>query len=140
MQLEKEIQTHCLYPNSQTDAVQSNALEYDSDIEGQIDIQPQVPSHAENTQEEPAPVTANSEEDSTLPQDSDRFEPQSKPDQSPAEHPSHQDTETIFEQHEEGRRPQLEDIPELEEDWEDRQFADVDLIDNHNTTQESDRI
>ena len=26
------------------------------------------------------------------------------------------------------------------EDWEDRQFVDVDLIDHHNTTTESDRI
>ena len=27
-----------------------------------------------------------------------------------------------------------------DEDWEDRQFADADLIDHHNTTTESDRI
>ena len=72
--------------------------------------------HAKNTQEESAPVTANSEEYSALPQDSDRFEPQSKPDQSPVEHPSHQDAETISEQHEEDRRPQLKDIPELEDE------------------------
>ena len=76
-----------------------------------------------------------------LPQDSNRFEPQSKPDQSPAEHSSHKNVETISEQHDEGRRPQLEDIPELEDkDWEDRQFSDVDLIDHHNTIQESNRI
>ena len=77
MQLEKQIQTHCLYPYSQTDVVQINAQEYDSDIDRQIDIQPQALSHAENTQEESAPVTANSKEDSVLPHDSDRFEPQS---------------------------------------------------------------
>ena len=111
------------------------------DIDGQIDIQPQALSHVQNTQEESAPVTGNSEEDSILPQDSNRSEPQSKPDQSPAEYPSHQNAETILEQHQEDRRPQLEDIPELEEeDWEDGQFPGADLIDLHNTTQESDRI
>ena len=137
-QLEKQIQTHCLYPHSQTDTVQINAPEYNSDIDRQIDIQLQALSHAKNTQEEPAPVTANSEEASALPQDSDSIEPQSKPDQSPAEH---QSTETISGQHKEGRRPHLEDILELEEeDWEDGQFANADLIDHHNTTQESDRI
>ena len=70
-QLDRQIQTHCLYPHSQTDSVQLNAPEYDSNIDGQTDIlpdiQPQAPSHAENTEEDPAPVTANSEEYSTLP-------------------------------------------------------------------------
>ena len=39
--------------------------------------------------------------------------------------------------------PQLEDIPELEDDeenWEEGQFMDTDLIDHHNTTEKSDRI
>ena len=49
-QLDKQIQTHCLYPHSQTDFILINAPEYDSDIDGQTDtlpdIQPQVPSHA----------------------------------------------------------------------------------------------
>ena len=37
----------------------------------------------------------------------------------------------------------MEDIPELEDDeenWEEGQFMDADLIDHHNTTEESDRI
>ena len=76
-QLEKQIQTHCLYPHSQTDTVQINALEYDSDIDGQIDIQPQTLSHVHNSQEESAPTTGNSKIKSALPQDSNRFEPQS---------------------------------------------------------------
>ena len=86
----KQIQTHCLYPHSQTDLVQLNALEYDCDIDGQMDIlpdiQPQVPSHAKNTREDSAPVTANSKEYSMLPQDSNRFESQSKSVQNPAEY------------------------------------------------------
>ena len=58
VQLDKQIQTHCLYPHSHTDSVQINALEHDSDIDGQTDtlpdIQPKVPSHAENSEEDSA--------------------------------------------------------------------------------------
>ena len=52
-QLDRQIQTHCLYPHSQTNSVQLNALEYDSDIDGQtdilLDIQPQALLHAKST-------------------------------------------------------------------------------------------
>ena len=69
-----------------------NAPEYYSNINSQIDtlpdIEPQVPSHVENT-EDSAPVTANSEEYSMLPQDSNRFESQSKSIQNPAEYSLH---------------------------------------------------
>ena len=37
-QLEKQIQIHCLYPYSQTDAVQINVPEDDSDIDRHVDI------------------------------------------------------------------------------------------------------
>ena len=122
-QLDKQIQTHCLYPHSQTDLVQINAPEYDSNIDGQTDtladIQPQVLSHAENTEEESAPVTANSEECPALPQDSNRCESQSESAQNPAEDSLHQDTEQSREQYQNSHRSQLEDIPELkDEDWE----------------------
>ena len=43
-QLERQIQTHCLYPHSQRDSVQINAREYDSDIDGQIDTLPDLKS------------------------------------------------------------------------------------------------
>ena len=135
-QLDRQIQSHCLYPHSQTDMVQLNALDYDSDTDGQTDIlpdiQPQVVSHAESIEEESTSVTANSEEYSALPQDSDRLESQSKSVQNPAEHSLHQDAEQSREQYQNNHRSQLEDIPELEdEDWEDRQFMDADLIDHH---------
>ena len=118
-QLDRQIQTHYLYPHSQTDLVQLNALEYDSDIDGQTDIL--LDTHAESTEEDSAaPVTASSEEYSTLPQDSDRLESQSKSVQNPAEHSLHQDAEQSREQYQNNYRSQLEDIPELEdEDWED---------------------
>ena len=125
-QLDRQIQTHCLYPHSQSDSVQPNALEYDSDIDGHMDIlpdiQPQASSHAENTKEDPAPVTANSKEYSMLPQDSDRLESQSQSVPNHPEHSLHQDTKQSREQYHNNHRSQLEDIPELEdedEDWED---------------------
>ena len=55
-QLENQFQTHCLYPHSQTDSVQINAPEYDSDINGQIDTLPDLQSHAKNNQEEQPPL------------------------------------------------------------------------------------
>ena len=96
-QLDRQIQTHCLYPHSQLDPVQLNAPEYDSDIDGQTDILPdmqtQASLHAENTEEDPAPATANSKEYSALPQDSDRLESQSQSVLNHPEHSLHQDTE-----------------------------------------------
>ena len=39
-QLDRQIQTHCLYPYLQSDVVQINALEYDSNIDGQTELLP----------------------------------------------------------------------------------------------------
>ena len=82
---------------------QINAPEYDSDINGQTDtlpdIQPQIPSHAKNTEEDSAPVTANFEEYSAPPQNSNRFESQSESVQNPAEYSLYQDAEQFREQH-----------------------------------------
>ena len=78
MQLERQIQTHCLYPHSQTDSVLINAPEYDLDIDGQVDTLPDLQSHAENNQEESTPTTGDSE-DPELSQDTNRtdLEPKS---------------------------------------------------------------
>ena len=59
------------------------------------------------------------------------------------EHTVHQDTEQSREDYQNNYRPQLEDIPELEdeeENWEEGQFLDADLIDHHNTIAESDQL
>ena len=48
-QLDRQVQTHCLHPHAQSDVVQINAPEYDSSIDGQTellpDIQPSVALH-----------------------------------------------------------------------------------------------
>ena len=90
-QLDRQVQTHCLYPHPQLDVVQINAPEYDSNIDGQTDLLPdiqplmalhtactaEVSSHAENTEEDTASVNSNSEQHPASSQDSDRLEPQS---------------------------------------------------------------
>ena len=157
MQLNRQVQTHCLYPHPQSNVVQINALEYDSDIDRQTDLLPDIQpstasytastaeesSHAKNTKEDIALVATNSEKHTASLQDSDRLEPQSQPVPDSTDHSVYQDTEQPREEYPNHYRPQLEDIPELEDDkenWEEGQFVDADFIDHHNTTEESDQI
>ena len=137
--------------------VQINAPEYHSDIDGQTDLLPDIqpstalhtactadePVHAKNIQEDTALVTTNSQEHTVSSQASDRLESQSQPVADNTDHSAHQDTEQPREEYPNHYRPQLEDIPELEdneENWEEGQFEDADFIDHHNTTEESDQI
>ena len=146
---------HCLYPHPQSDVVQINAPEYDSDIDGKndllLDIQPSTASHtastaeetlhAEYNKEDTTPVTTNSEEHTASLQDSDRLESQSPPVPDNTDQSAYQDNEQPREEYPNYYRPELEDIPELEDDeenWEEGQFANTDFIDHHNTTEESD--
>ena len=156
-QLDRQVQMNCLYPHPQLDVVHINAPEYDSDIDRQTDLLPDIqPStashtacteeaslHAENIQEDTAPVTVNFGEHPASLQDSNRLEHQSQPVLDSTEHSVYQDTEQPREEYPNHYRPQLEDIPELEDDeenWEEGQFVDDDFIDHHNTTEESDQI
>ena len=118
-QLDRQIQTHCLYPHPQSDVAQINAWEYDSDIDGQtellLDIQPslsshiahteEASSHAEGIEEEIVPVTANSREHPALLQDSHRLESQSQPVPDSTEHSVHQDTEQSRKEYPNNYRP-----------------------------------
>ena len=146
---------HCLYPHPQSDVVQINAPEYDSDIDRQADQLPDIqqsltlhiastaeePSHANYIKEDATPVAANSEEHTASLQDSDMPELKSQPVLDNTDHSAYQDTEQPREEYPNHYRPQLEDIPELEDDdenWEEGQFVDADFIDYDNTTEESD--
>ena len=156
-QLDRQVQMHCLYPHPKSDVVQINAPEYDSDIDGQTDLLPDIQpstasctastaeesSNAKNIQEDTVSDATNSEEHPVSSQDTDRPESQSQPVLDNTDHSVYQDTEQPRTEHPNDYRPQLEDIPELEDDeenWEEGQFADADFIDHHNTTEESDRI
>ena len=156
-QLDRQVQMHCLYPHPQSDVVQINAPECDSDIDGQTellpDIQPSTTVHtvcttedssnAKNIQEDTVSVAVNSDEHTASLQNSNRLESQSPPVLDDTEHSTYQDTEQPREEYPNYYRPELEDIPELEDDeknWEEGQFGDADFIDHHNTIEESDQI
>ena len=156
-QLDRQVQMHCPYPHPQSDVVQLNAPEYDLDIDGQTDLVLYIQSptasctastaqqlpNAENIQEDTASDAANSEQHTASSPDTNRPESQSPPVLDNTDHSGYQDTEQPRAEHPSDYRPQLEDIPELEDDkenWEEGQFMDTDFIDHHNTTEESDRI
>ena len=70
------------------------------------------------------------------------LESQSQPALNSPEHSVHQDTEPSREDYQNNHIPQLEDIPELEDDeknWKEGQLVDTDWIDHHNTNTESDQ-
>ena len=124
--------------------LQLNAPDYDLDIDRQPDpvIDLQLPN-AKSIKEDTMPNNANSEQHTALSMDTNR--PQSQPSSvlDDTDHPGYQDNEHPRAELPSDYHSQLEDIPELEDDEENQeegQFADADLIDHHNTTEESDRI
>ena len=151
-ELQKQIQQCCMYPH-QTDTVQINALEYDSDIAR--DNQP-------NTHNSPVTIsvqgTLNTSQESSILEDDNSTTPdnittsQNQQETDWPEAPtiqipgislttSDQPPEVTY------NRCQIQpsstdlEIPELEEDSDQDQFADLDnLITHHNTHQESERI
>ena len=124
--------------------MQLNAPKYDQEKDRQPDQVTDLQSpNAENVKEDTTPDTTNSEQHTALFLNTNRPEPQPSSVLGDTDYPGDQDTEQLREEHPSDYRPQLEDIPELEdneENWEEGQFADANLIDHHSTTEESDRI
>ena len=136
-QLENQFQTYCIYPHPQTDSVQIEALEYDSDIDEHLDQWVTLP-HSDITQAEATPVNSESEENSEHLQNSHGTESRPIYNENTDKHLPQEGTEPISEHYQEDTTHKSEDIPELEDkDWKDGQFADVDLIDRHNTIHKS---
>ena len=131
-QLDRQVQMHCLYPNPQSDVVQLNAPKYNLDIDGQtdpvLDIQSSTALHtaitaqhspnAKNVKEDTASDTTNSEQHTASSPDTNRPESQSPPVPDNTDDPGYQDTEQPRAEHPSDYRPQLEDIPELEDNEE----------------------
>ena len=143
-QLNKQVQIHCLYPHPQSDVIQLNAPDYDPDIDRQLDpvIEVQSPN-AETAKEDTPPDTSKSEHHTAIPQITNRPEPQPSEVSADTDHTEYHSSEQPRAEHPSDYCPQLEDIPELEtdeENWDKGQFDDAELIDHHNTTEESDRI
>ena len=124
--------------------MQLNVPKYDPDIDRQPDPVTDIQSlNAKNVQEDTAPDTASSEHHTALSPNINRPESQPLSVLDDIDNPGYQDAEQPRAEHPSDYRPQSEDIPELEdneENWEEGQFVDADLIDHHNTTEESDRI
>ena len=142
--LDKQIQIHCIYPHPQSDAVQLNVPYYDPDIDGEPSpINAIQPSNADSVKEETVTSTTEPEDHITICPTTNRSEHQPSA--------AHSDSQTIeFDntvqqqaEHLSDYCPQLDDIPELEtdkENWDDGQFDDAELLYNHNSTEESNRI
>ena len=144
VQLDKQIQIHCIYPHSQSDATQLNAPDYDPNIDREPDSFNAIqPSNADPVKEDTFTGTSKSEAHTIIQPTANRSEHQ------PSEVPSdiHTNEDDNLEQqqteHPSHYCPQLKDNPELETDednWDGGQFDDAELLYNHKSTEESDRI
>ena len=126
-------------PPPQSDVVQLNAPEYDPDIDRQPDPVPDIQSftalhtasttqqllNAENVKEDTAPHATNSEQHTASSSDTDRPSSQPPSVSDDTDHPVYQDTEQSRAKHPSDYRPQLEDIPELEDDEENGKKANL---------------
>ena len=144
--LQKHIQHHCMYPH-QTDTVQINAPEYNPDIDR--DNQP-------NTDKRHITVSVQGtlnllEDDNSIAPDktttSQNQQETDWPDAPTIQIPgissttSDQPPEVTYNRHQIQSSTVDLEIPELEEDSDQDQFADLDsFITHHNTHQESERI
>ena len=144
VQLDKQVQIHCLCPHPQLDAIQLNAPDYNPDIDGELDAATDVqPPNAESAKEETSTDASKPEDHTAIPPTTNRPEHQPSEVSADTDHTEYHSSEQPQAEHPSNYHPRLEDIPELEtdkENWDDSQSDDVELLDHHNSTEESDRI
>ena len=106
--LDKQIQIHCIYPHSQSDAIQLNAPDYDPDIDGEPDsVNAVQPSNADSDKEDTPTGTSKPEDHTTICPTTNRSEHQ------PSEVPSdiqineHDNAEQQQAEHPSDYHPQL---------------------------------
>ena len=142
--LDKQIQIHCIYPHQQSDAVQLNAPDYDPDIDGDTNPTNAIqPLNTDTAKEETVTSTTEPEDHNTIRNTTHRSEHQSSTTCSGTWTIKRDNVQQQSAEHPSDYRPQLDDIPELEtdeENWDEGQFDDAELLYNHNSTEESDRI
>ena len=119
VQLDRQVQMHCLYPHPQLDVVQLNGPEYDPDIDRQSDPAPDIQSsaalhtastaqqslNAKNIKEDTASDAANSEQHTASSPGTDKPESQSPPVPDNTDYPGYQDTEQPRAEHPSDYRP-----------------------------------
>ena len=92
VQLDKQVQTHCIYPHPQSDVVQLNAPYYDPHIDGQPDPVTDLQSpNAEGIREDTMPNTTTSEQHAVPSMDTNRPQSQSSSALDDIDHPVYQD-------------------------------------------------
>ena len=121
-----------------------NAPDYDPDIDREpastIDEQS---SNAESAKEDTPTATSKIGNCTAVLPPTNRPEHQSSEVSADTDHTEDNSSEQTRAEHPSDYRPQLEDIPELEtdeENWDNGQFDDVEFLNCHNSTEESDRI
>ena len=82
--LDKQIQIHCIYPHSQSDAIQLDALDYGPDIDGEPDsVNAVQPLNVDSVKEDTVTGTSKPEDHTTICLTTNRSE--HKPSQVPSE-------------------------------------------------------
>ena len=121
--------------------IQLNVPDYDPDIDGDLDPVTDVPPlYAKSGKEDTSTGTPKSEDHNTITNRPEHQPSEVSPDINSNEH---NNLEQHRAEHPSNYCPQLEDIPGLEtdkENWDEGQFDDAELLYNHNSTEESDRI
>ena len=142
--LDKQVQIHCLYPHPQSDVIQLNAPDYDPGIDGDLDPATDIqPPNAKFANKETSTDTSKTEDHTTVPPITNRPEHQPSEVTADINCTEHDSVKQSHAEHTSDYHPQLEDIPELEtdkENWDNGQFDNAELLYNHNSTEESDRI
>ena len=142
--LDKQIQIHCIYPHPQLYTLQLNAPDYDPDIDGEPNsVNAIQPLNADSVKEDTVTGTTEPEDHTTIHLTANRSEHQPSEVLSHIQTNKHDNAEQQRAEHLSDYHPQLDDILELEtdeENWDDSQFNSAELLYNHNSTEESDRI
>ena len=121
-----------------------NTPDYDLDIDGEPapTIDEQSPN-AESAKEDTPTATSKPGDCTAIPPPTNRPEHQSSEGSADTDHTEDNSNKQTRAEHPSNYHPQLEDIPELEtdeENWDNGQFDDAELLNCHNSTEESDRI
>ena len=142
VQLDKQVQIHCIYPHPQSDVIQLNTPDCDPDIDPDPVTDEQL-LNAKSGTEDTSTGTPKSEDHNTIPLVTNRPEHQPSEVSPDINSNEHDNIEQHRAEHPSNYHLELEDIPELEtdeENWDKGQFDNVELLYNHNSTEESDRI
>ena len=135
---------YTVYTHIQSDAVQLNALDYDPDIDGEPNSVNAIQLlNADSVKEETVTGTTEPEEHTTICSTTNKSEHQPSEARSDSQTNKPDNAKQQRAEHPRDYCPQLDDIPELEtdeENWDDGQFDDAELLYNHNSTEESDKI